>query len=166
MQETILPPIYDTTTPLPVVRTGWQRWIRRPLTWIVVGFALLGMAAALIFTVGRSGPVTPASILKSDGYTASVTFNHQQLVQAMNSGGSTPGLNPGDYFTTAAAGYDGSNGEVVLGMTDQGKGLDPLVVNMLNSQGGGIHAKTVDNGMFIVMTGPGSAFSNSNGTAL
>jgi hypothetical protein len=147
MQDTILP---STTPEFPqVTRSAWQR-IRKPLTWIIVGAVIVAGAIALMFA--GSGPVTPTSILKGDGYTLNMTFTHQQLVQAMNQGGGTSGLNPGDYFTTAAAGLNSGQEEVVLGVTSQGQGLDALLVPMLNGQSG-VHAKTVDGGKFIVVSG-------------
>lgn len=161
MQETILPP---TTTIPPAMpeRSTWQKLIRKPLTWIVVGAAIIGIAVALA-VAGRPGADTPSSILKGDGYSVAMTLGHQQLVQAMNSGGgSTGGLNPGDYFTTAAAGVNGGSEEVVLGVTDQGKGLDGLLVGYLNQ--GGVHARTVDGGRFIVVSGSGSALGGLAGT--
>jgi hypothetical protein len=177
MNETVFPEynlgrLADAVTgnyPQAPQRSTFQRIIRKPLTWVLVGVAILGTAVA-IMVAGRPGAVTPASILAGDGYSASITFNHQQLVQAMNSdGGGSSDLNPGDYFTTAAAGVNGGNEEIVLGVTDQGKSLEGLLVPVLNNQPG-VHARTVDGGSYIVVSGSGSALggfaSNSGGTTI
>lgn len=157
MQETILP---STTTQYPqVTRLTWREFIRKPVTLAIIGVSLVALAIVLVLTVGRPGAVTPSSILKSDGYGTTMTLDHGQLTQAMGGTGSD-GINPGDYFTTAAAGVNGyGDEEVVIGVTDQGKGLEGLLVGYLSGQSG-VHAKTVDGGRFIVVSGSQSAFGS------
>lgn len=173
MNDTILPGEYNLADAVvgnhnEPVRSTWQNLIRKPLTWIIVGAAIIGAAAA-IMVLGRPGAVTPSSILKSDGYSTAMTFSHDQLVQAMNSdgGSGSSGLNPGDYFTTAAAGVNGGNEEIVLGMTTEGKGLDPMLVTVLSGQSG-VQARTVDNGSYIVVSGSAGSLGGlaSGGTTV
>lgn len=165
MQDTLFPEYHEADTVLGVAReqhsTGepptkltLKEFIRKPVTLLIIGATLIGVAIALVFTVGRPGAPTPDSILKADGYSTTVTFNHDQLVQAMGGPGQD-GVNPGDYFTTAAGGVNGNQEEVVLGVTDQGKGLEGLLVGTLTTDG--VHAKTVDDGKFIVVSGSQSA---------
>ena len=164
MTETILPGAPGTINPEPVelgrvsvlapsgLPAEPKQWYRKPLTWIAVGAALIGVAVALMFTVGRPGAVTPSSILKSDGYSVEVALNHQQVITAMDSAGGTSSDNAvaNSMFTDAALGTQGGNTEVVIGLTPQGQSLAPLAIGSL---GNGEQAHLADHGKYLVIDG-------------
>jgi hypothetical protein len=135
------------TGPTPKNTTPWYRNWRYLLA---IGAVILAAAVALAYA-GRPGPVTPSSVLKSDGYSSAITLTPAQVHQQMGNDPTVSGM-----FGGAAAGTDasGQRMELVIQVTDQGKGIEPLLVNALNSEGQGTYTvHTADGGKFLVMDG-------------